>query len=266
MISELDSLDVARNKNLKLLMKHLTGQHDQRSHGGGGPSKIDTSKSVYGGPFKAKVTDDGFEVDEQGMVDYLESQKSAYSKVTSDEAMAVIQYQSELHYEAINGGLRMKAIMGDDDEITAENKAIIKKVDSAIAKSSFTEDVTTFRGVQDDQGYIQNMQVGDSFNDAGYASSSINPILAMGFALGQQTQGSGEPVLLRIQVRAGKPALAADPAGAKLTGQKDKSNREEVEMMGASLLTEVLLPRGASFTVTGRSEIDGVTVLDVNYE
>jgi len=248
------------------IWKHLTGQHDQQSHGGGGPSKIDTSKSEYGGPFKATMTDEGFDVDELGMVNYLESQKSAHSKVTKDEAGAVSRYQAEPYYEEINGGLRMRAITGDDGGISPENQATIKKVDSAIAKSSFTEDVTTFRGVQDDEGYLQNMQVGDSFSDVGYASTSLNPILATGFALGQQTVGDGAPVLLRIQVRAGKPALAADPAVSKWTGSKDKSMSEEVEMQGYSLLNEVLLPRGASFTVTGRSEIDGVTVLDVNYE
>ena len=247
-------------------MKHLAGQHDQRSHGGGGPSKIDTAKSEYGGPFKATMTDEGFDVDEQGMVDYLESQKSAHSKVTKDEAGAVSRYQAEPYYEEINGGLRMRAITGDDGDISPENQATIKKVDSAIAKSSFTEDVTTFRGVQDDEGYLQNMQVGDSFSDVGYASTTVNPILATGFALGQQTTGAGAPVVLRIQVRAGKPALAADPAVSKWTGSKVKSMSEEVEMQGYSLLNEVLLPRGASFTVTGRSEIDGVTVLDVNYE
>jgi hypothetical protein len=156
--------------------------------------------------------------------------------------------------------------MGDTDMLDDETRKIIDDVDLAIDKSGFSEDIVVFRGIQDDEGMITDMKVGDSFSDAGFQSTTLNPIVATSFATGYEVglQGRGNnPVILRIKVPAESPALAADIASNRALGQKTQINLDDASMMGFSIGAEVILPRMTMYEVTGTSIVDGTSVLDV---
>ena len=259
---------VAKTITPTFTLKHLAGQHDQRTHGSGGGS-------VYGGAFRARFDDEetfAFDVDEEGMVDFLVSQKSAHSKVTPQQATSVITYQAEGDYEQINDGLRMEAVTGDRTELSAEHRKVVQDVDTAIANHSFSEDVTVFRGIRDDGLYgerLADLNVGDEFADPAFSSTTLNPMLAFNFTMdaGGASPNAGQ-VLMRINVPKGKPALAADPATSRLVSGKDKIEMfpDQTLVQGFSVSNEVILPRGSLMQVTGKSVIDGVTVLEVTYQ
>jgi hypothetical protein len=244
-----------------VMSKHL--QHDQKTHGrGGGRASTLNPDNHLSAPFGAQIGDDGiFVVDEDGMVGFLEEQTSAYENVTKAEGESVIAYQSAMYYEQINGGLRQEMAMGETDMLDDETRKIIDDVDFAIDKSGFSEDIVVFRGLDDEQGMIYDMKVGDSFTDAGFQSTTLNPIVATSFAMGDTF--SGNPVILRIKVPAESPALAADMASNRAVGQKLQPNSEDASMVGFSIGAEVILPRMTMYEVTGTSIVDGVSLLDV---
>jgi hypothetical protein len=253
---------IAKNMTPTVIVKHLAGKHDQAAHGhGGGRASTLNPDNQFSSPFTARVTDEGFEVDEEGMVEFLEGQKSAHSQVTKAEGEAVIAYQSTMYYEQINGGLREQSIMGETDILDAETRGIIDKVDHAIDKSGFDEDIVVFRGIDDADGFISELKTGEGFSDPAFQSTTLNPIVASSFAMGSDF--SGNPVVLRIKVPAKSPALAADVAGNRALGQKVQPHAEDASMLGFSIAAEVILPRHTMYEVTGTSKVDGVTLLDV---
>jgi hypothetical protein len=262
-LTPLRSLSISTNITPTVTMKHA--KHDQKTHGkGGGRASTLDADNLYSAPFRARITDDGFEVDEEGMLAFLEGQTSAHADVTKQEGKAVIAYQSELYYEQINGGLREQVIMGETDLLDPEIRTIISDVDKAIDKSGFTEDVVVFRGLDDNEGMISGMTIGDSFVDPAYQSTSLNPLVAFSFATGLQSgTGNANPVVMRIKVPAKSPALAADVASTRAVGTKVQTYRDDTEILGFSFGAEVILPRSTMYEVTGSQTIDGVQLLDV---
>jgi hypothetical protein len=261
---------IAKVMEPTVTVKHLAGKHDQASHGtGGGRASQLNPDNQFGSPFTARMTEDGeFEVDEDGMLTFLEGQKSAHGKVTKREGEAVIAYQSEMYYEEINGGLREQAIVGESDLLTPEVRDIVTRTDSAIAKSSFTEDVVVFRGINDEEGFISGLEPGETFSDPSYQSTSLNPLVAYGFSGAMGEAGAiGTPVVLRVKIPAGKPALASDLASNRaVSKERIDLSPDEASIAGFSFAAEVTLPRNTAMTVTGKEVVDGVTVLDVVVE
>ena len=131
-----------------------------------------------------------------------------------------------------------------------------------------------FRGLDDQEGWYRNAVVGDIISDAAYQSTTLNPIVATMFAegIGGQTMArSQQPVLMRIRVPKGFPAIALESATGLLhdpvwikeikeaQGKDGEGNRED----GYTVGSEILLPRWTGYEVKGWSEVDDGKVLDV---
>lgn len=237
----------------------------------------------YGGMFRAEISDDyTWSVDEQGMVDFLSRQHGG-KPFDEAHASALIDYQSEMWYEDINNALR--AGLADDvgvDEYLAGLKPTdatrirsdIKLIDESFETASLDEDTIVFRGLDDQEGWYRNAVVGDIISDAAYQSTTLNPIVATMFAegIGGQTMArSQQPVLMRIRVPKGFPAIALESATGLLhdpvwikeikeaQGKDGEGNRED----GYTVGSEILLPRWTGYEVKGWSEVDDGKVLDV---
>lgn len=153
----------------------------------------------------------------------LKGQEKWRTELSREEKTAISDYTSEL-YEDINESLRKGAV-------PSGLKSTIQTLDRAIAKSTIPHDVTLFRGVQSRRLLDKAVANGSpSFTDLGFSSTSISHNTAAGFT------PEDRPVMLAIRVKKGQKGaflgknLSAEPAE-----------------------NEVLLPRNARFTITGKS-------------
>lgn len=134
-------------------------------------------------------------------------------------------------YLAINSHLR-----GEFRTPDANVKRSVRQLDSLISKSTISEPVRVYRGIA---ARVQDVRVGEVFGDKGFVSTSMNADVARQFA---------EGLLLRINVPAGTNAV-------HVPGDE----------------SELLLPRGSRFKVTGVRRVAGEpgfppnTVVDVDY-
>jgi hypothetical protein len=94
-------------------------------------------------------------------------------------------------------------------------------LDSAIASSQATQDVVAYRGFGEDM----NLEPGQVFSDPGYTSTSLQESMA--------AERFSDGTVAEIQIPAGSPALSRDNS-----------------LGGSQLMSEVILPRNASFEVT----------------
>ena len=220
--------------------------------------------------FSGGMGDDGaFELDEQGMLDFVNRQHGD-TEFTTDESGAAIDYASVFWFEDINNTLRMQGLMGGtlresaDSNIDANDLSRIEKdvktIDGMMAKATLTDDVVTYRGVTDEDGTIKaTLESEGGLLDHAYQSTSLNPIVAASAAMGN-LGGMGldfanNGLIMEILIPKGTHALAID----KVTGVskepsvveavKDKSQSQET---GFTFGAEILLPRGTILKVTGK--------------
>lgn len=153
---------------------------------------------------------------------YMDEEFDAWEQgLNTDESMA-IRWYTGTGYEEINEALR------EGRELELETKWI----DSALKKSpGFKEDTVVFRGLTGDP----MLDTGDEFTDKGYISTSINPVVAEGFA-NQDAIGGG--VMFEINVPKGHPAAYVSDIG------------------GNSSEFETILPRDTQLRITGSHTID----------
>jgi hypothetical protein len=234
---------------------------------GGG---IDNSCSSKGGAgeegslgsgFTARATSRGFEVDENGMMEFASRQNIL---ATKEQADAIIAYQAEGVYEELNGNLRMQGIDKTFTDFTDAQVSIIERMDAAFETNSLSEPCVLFRGVNDDDGFMSSLSAGDTFTDHAYQSTTLNPIVAVVFASGPSGDNE-DPVVIRISAKEGQPAIAADVIAGQY-GNNVSPNAEEAASQGFSVGNEVVLPRSTSYRVTGTSVEDGIKFVDVEVE
>ena len=165
--------------------------------------------------------------------------------------MAVTAYtDGSGRYNDINGYLREGEMYFDQVDMSpseqTETLGYIASLDNVIdAAPPLTEDTLTFRGISEEAAYdFQNLEVGDQFTEAGYASTSWDKQVAENFA-----RESG--VVLQIVNPAGTQGLA--PLGY----QMNVINQWAPEK-------EWLLPRGTTFDVV--SKTDNLITVRVNNE
>ena len=170
-----------------------------------------------------------------------DEQRAYIESLTQDEMQAIASYQS-MDYEDINAGLRGNATL------RAEYDKTIRTVDRVIDKASLDFNTTVYRGISDDTGAFDNIQIGDRITDKGFLSTSPNPAVAEAFA--NSTVIQGKPVVLEIEVPMGQPALASDVASARLAGEIETGASLRLadddmiaEIAGYVRLNEVTLPR-----------------------
>lgn len=159
------------------IAKHLSGKHDQKTHGRGG--------SREGGPQNIDTHYDAW-----------------HENLSSDEKRALAGYQNFL-YSDVNATLRGKA--GDLSPRTKQNvDYAIKHTDKAIGKGSVPSNVKVYRGFTDGNAILggdpQGL-VGSTIQDKAFVSTSLNKSVAVDFA---RKGKSG--MLMEIDVPAGTKA------------------------------------------------------------
>jgi hypothetical protein len=146
----------------------------------------------------------------------------------SDDQQEALDDYKVMGFLDTNAALRS----GDDSGSTVEH------IDAAMASSTTPDDVTAYRVMQMGDS---PPEVGSSFTDGAYASTTLDPKMAAEtFDNWKDTQGT---FVVDLQVPAGTHAVAMD---------SDKSNPVTSE-------SELLLDRGMTYQVTGTHEVDGVT-------
>lgn len=157
-------------------------------------------------------------------------------KLSGKEKDAIETYVGHEH-EVLNRALRA------GEGMTDWARDIVKNLDSAIEKGRTDRDVVTHRGVthKDVIDQIVN-NVGGTFKDAGYHSTSVDVDAAGHFAAGK--------MLLNVHVPKGSRAA--------YVGVLRMQNHQEREM---------ILPRGSRYRITGvRRAADGTYHVDARLE
>ena len=229
-----------------LAIKH--GDHDQGDHGnrdgaGEGESGTrDRERDLESTDVTTRVEGKGTVRDEKIRDRLFEAQAPYIESLGRDKLKAVGEYQSEVVYQQINDSLR------DGTPLDAEYQNVVDTLDGVIAGASLDEPTVLYRGITDPDGRFADIQPGDQVVEPGYSSTSPNPLVAEAFA--DSPDRSGTPVVLSIAVTADQPALAADLATERLSGQDLlQPDDMQAELTGWWRMNEVILPRGTTFAV-----------------
>lgn len=241
-------------------LKHLPGQHNQSSHGGGKGRRMTKGDLV-----------DGLKQIEQGQTTFFDLIDKTSHYVTSagelkvgkvftgkpltsndfangkdiepwedwsssldwSEKEALINYASpggstDTDYREINSYLR-----GIDDpyDIDIVDNAI-ENLDSALSKGVVSKDTVAFRGFDD--FFVEDLGPGDVFTDEAYVSTSVSRSVSEGF----------NAFVAEIRVPKGSNAGYIDAA----LGSNDYTR------IGISQENELLLPRDSRFRVLSKDD------------
>lgn len=156
-------------------------------------------------------------------------------------------------YETINGRLRGG---GRPD---AEERAVIAGLDSALRRSRLREPVETYRGMVATPGspaanLLNQLRPGATFTDKAYTSTTVDPKGVDRFLgnLGPQPTGT-RTVKMKVRLPAGTPAVylnAATPPRGMTNFTKEY---------------ELLVARGGTYRVIGRTDRGTTTEIEVEY-
>lgn len=174
-----------------------------------------------------------------GKLDYGEADGSISSKYLSDKygkdlynssSSKSISNYANLSYTDINSALRRGK--GNIVESEFENKSNIKEVsslDSAMKKISLKDNTVVYRGAANKRN--QKFEIGQTFSDPGYSSTSLSNSSAEAF-LGD---GDNTPYVMKITVPKGTNAIIPG-----LNKGASKSTAHEVE---------IVLPRNTKYKI-----------------
>jgi hypothetical protein len=159
--------------------------------------------------------------------------ESVYESLSQSEKNALAKYKGEDH-EYINANLRNEGTLSEDEDYDYEG--ITNSIDSVIQKSRLQDDLTVYRGMDNDILGDEN-SVGTVFSDMGFVSTSADKGIASKFESG---------LIATINLKRGQNAFNLDSVKG---GQKE---------------LETLLPRGLKFKVVkdnfGSSGVREVTL------
>lgn len=144
------------------------------------------------------------------------------NNLTESELDAIADY-SGVRYKNINQTLRGQR----EDFADQRSRDAVIGLDSAISKYTLQEDVVSWRGSSD--GAVKGLNIGDSFTDNGFISTSFDKGVADAFVA--DYDGKNNPILIRVVNRSGT-------TGAYL-GKNSLTPSER----------EFVLPRGTSMTL-----------------
>lgn len=209
--------------NLKPLLKH--GSHDQSSHGSWAKAGIVTDLLEWSNTERAKFGSK--DNHEKYLLDNILSQRVA--GFTGREYYPAVDAYQASHGYTINEALR------DPNITTASVQPWIDGLDGAIKDAPpLISDTTVYRGVQGSgTDFFKNLNVGDVYEDKGFASTSLDADIATTFA----TIGLGreDGLVLRMNLPKGTKGLFP----TSVTGLSSLSSRE----------SEFLLPRNSKFKI-----------------
>lgn len=169
--------------------------------------------------------------------------KAMKNKFSAKEVKSITDYSSDATnpkegrfkpmYQAVNQGLR------GNTELSPDAQAATRALDDTFKDASTSEPVEVYRGLED--AFADQLELGSSFKDKGFVSTSSNPRVASDFAAGKKT-------VLKINVPKGSKAIS-------VAGQSAYPDEEEI-----------LLNRGGSFKVTDiTTDAKGVKTVHVEY-
>lgn len=145
---------------------------------------------------------------------------SSYTEPLTSSEIAGLRAYSSNGYRSINSTLRGKPTVGAQPDYVETHT---KRIDSAMAKSSITQEATIWRGVRIDPSKIPaHFKEGDTYMDKGFMSFSKSEAFARGWGYG---------AVLKLTVSPGHRAI----------DMKGKTLHEHEQ--------EVLIPRGSQFKI-----------------
>lgn len=157
------------------------------------------------------------------------------------------EYGQKAVYDYVNtDGMQLNRSLRADEEGTMQrNGAKVLELDETMARTpNITRPITVYRGIQSGEGDMppefEDLEVGDVFTDAGFVSTTLDPVTAADFGL------AGNPVadqgtVFRISVPANSEGIFPN----SWLGLSEDGNSAAGEW-------EFLLPRGSSFRVISR--------------
>jgi len=202
------------------------GTHDQKTHGrkGGG-----------GGANFTDLRD--FESQEPRLTD------SELQEITTSQKP---EYGQQAVYDYVNtNGMFFNRALRADEEGTMESygQKILELDETMVRTPNITTGITVYRGIQSGDGDMPpefaDLQVGDVFSDAGYVSTSLDPLTAASFGLSTQRLPENQGTVFRIDVPANSEGIFPN-------------SWLGVDGNDAAQEWEFLLPRGSSFKVISR--------------
>lgn len=123
------------------------------------------------------------------------------------------------------------------------NENLVKNVDTAISKNTLPFSASLYRDISKrvaDREF-NRLDVGDTYTDNGFCSSSLDKhYIRQTFGMRKDRKGDQEIYEINIKMKQGAPALIMPKVGIVGAPQVKKES-------------EILLPRGTTFKVVGRS-------------
>jgi hypothetical protein len=222
--------DLIPEPKVEEVLKH--GEHDQSSHGNWASGNYENLADW----FKDEVKVFASETDKE--VYFMEKLFSQRLKGFTEEAYpqfagAVRNYESRLGYD-MNEALR------DPQISTDAYKETIDLLDDAIKVApALSSELVSYRGVKGNGlKFFESLKVGDTFQDRGYTSTTIDAGVAQQFG-GSQPYYDG--LVFRMQLPAGTKGIF--PSGYQTPTNARTANMTEAEF---------LLPRDSKFKIVGQ--------------
>lgn len=156
----------------------------------------------------------------------MENETRFVDKLTAGEKGSLSAYKGS-GYKGINAELRGQY------SPTAKNQAHVKRIDSALKKSTLGRDLVLYRGFSSSDKH----EVGKVYSDAGFMSTSLNPNKAF----------SGHH-FIKIHAK-------STVRGAFIESQRIYNKAATPGSLNGMLEHEVLLARGTKYVVVGKSKV-----------
>lgn len=176
-------------------------------------------------------------------VNDAEHEAVEFYQLMSPDLNTHLRKNKDLTAVSVGGGFGLSP--GAD---TITYKDVVARLDSAIADNRAEQALITYRGVQ---GSKRTFDVGDTFSDKGFMSTSLDSTIADDF-VGSLNVRNKPSYVLKISLPAGHNALYLDKATSrKHIGSAGTSYESTTRDLDCK---EVLLPRGIRLKVTGVTE------------
>ena len=193
---KLNDLRILENDNI--FTKHAPGKHNQQSHAGGrGGGKTNYSDLM---DFVNEEVPEGISVTR-----YLDVQmKQTYSQNTDP------QYDNYLASYITDEGLTLNRKIRTGEKLNITDTNTMNGITEAMKNTpNITESITVYRGIKkntDSSSVFNQIKEGDTFEDSGFASTSLSSYVA-----GQMANANGtidkQGILMKINVPAGSEGV-----------------------------------------------------------
>ena len=178
------------------LEKHAPGKHNQQNHAGGR-----SSGKVY-----ENLGEYMYEVVPKENVKAWEEKLMAQTYSQDTDPAEELTLKNYIGAD----GLVVNRLLRQNAELDNEQKSMVEGISRAMkSTTNIKEPITVYRGIKprDDANEVfGKLEVGDTFQDSGFISTSLNPYIAGQMAfLGLRPQDQG--ILMKITVPAGSEGV-----------------------------------------------------------